>query len=76
MSEQKHLKHSYTLGNVFLTAGRLGLVTSLFSSWVLGLDSWDTAGDPSGLLEPVEANEHQDLVCRGLVYVLGLREYS
>ncbi len=62
----------WILGNVFLTAGRLGLVTSLFSSWVLGLDSWDTAGDPSGLLEPVETIERQD----SQVQVLRLREYS
>lgn len=62
----------WILGNVFLTAGRLGLVTSLFSSCVLGLDSWDTAGDPSGLLEPVETIDHQD----SLVQVLRLREYS
>lgn len=61
---------------MFLTAGRLGLVTSLFSSWFLALDSWDTAGDPSGLLEPMGTIECQDLVCRGQVYVLRLREYS
>lgn len=63
-------------GKCVLTAGRLGLVTSLFSSWVFGLDSWDTAGDPSGLLEPVETIERQDSVCGALVRVLRLREYS
>lgn len=54
----------WILGSVFLTAGRLGLVTSLFSSWVLALDSWDTAGDPSGLLDPVEKAERQESVQR------------
>lgn len=38
----------------------------------MGLDSWDTAGDPSGLLEPVETIERQD----SQVQVLRLREYS
>lgn len=35
-----------------LTAGRLGLLASLPSSWLFGLASWETAGEPSGLPDP------------------------
>lgn len=44
----------------WLTAGRLGLVTSLFSSWVLILGSWDTARDASDFPDPEETTERQD----------------